>query len=826
VADLWRTLGYDQVALDVAAGLAESSDVHLIKGPPGVGKSRLAKGIGAMWETSGGAVLVAEGDPMRTDVPLHPFGIAMGGLKQEDYAALKAAASVLAKAGELLLGTGGLLTTAIEALARYQRERRGVPTILLDQKEQEVVFRLTKACRRKPLLLVADNLHWWDVDSLALLHRLRNGQLGESYPQLREMRILAVETTEPHQQVAHPKAHDTFLPPGQTEVFPLPPVPGEAFVDVLEALGAPRPPQDVADLIFNLSGGHLLLASRCASRLREDEAESFLVASSPDDFVQKVLSERVRNLGSIGEEATGILKVAAVSGLTFREEEIGCAAQLDEARTSRLFRHCHNEKILELDAGVARFVHDFYRQFFLDSTGLEREGIHELLGDCLRKISPGDYVTRCLNAKYATQTQKAATLAVHAALQRQREGMRWQELPVPVLDAMKDEALCEVTERFESAFEYLKQYRTTDCLHALSGLSHDLAPSLSAEEDYLRATCLMVTRSEKDRAEADALLESWSDYVEEEPEVGLRLMRLRLYHMALRVDKHPGQKLEAKIRRILRQRSGFDPAAKDALYSLDRCAGSFHKADRALDWKWRAVKYFEPGDENLIPRRPVEYYLSLVNYGASLFTNGEYAKAHEVHETVLNLIDAYEENAFPRVDYPRMNALLTELRRGAIDIDEAVQRQREIVALYRAPDDPFFIDNALGVYLLLAGSQDEAMDLFDRLAKQLAGRQDPEPAMVYLIRGNRCAARFVSGDRDGAVAEWDELGDVVARIPYITRDSLIRRHEMLAAVMRDCQPMSAKEFDECLLDKAPTEFSALWRHHGRGFRLPAVEWWR
>ena len=48
---LWEVLGYDELATEVAESLRESSDITVVEGPPGVGKSFLAQGIGELWES-------------------------------------------------------------------------------------------------------------------------------------------------------------------------------------------------------------------------------------------------------------------------------------------------------------------------------------------------------------------------------------------------------------------------------------------------------------------------------------------------------------------------------------------------------------------------------------------------------------------------------------------------------------------------------------------------------------------------------------------------------------------------------------------------------
>ena len=88
----------------------------------------------------------------------------------------------------------------------------------------------------------------------------------------------------------------------------------------------------MADAVYALSGGHLALASRCAARMAEGQTDVFLAARETDDFLRKLLTERVQSLGVLGSQAVALLQVAAVVGLTFRRDEVTCAATADQSR--------------------------------------------------------------------------------------------------------------------------------------------------------------------------------------------------------------------------------------------------------------------------------------------------------------------------------------------------------------------------------------------------------------------------------------------------------------------------------------------------------------
>jgi tetratricopeptide (TPR) repeat protein len=827
VSDLWTALGYDRVAAEVAEALNNGADINVVQGPPGVGKSWLAKGIGAMWQSGGGSTVVAEGDSLKSEASFYPFGFAMAGLPS-GWKSVVPALTGIARAGETLLGTAGLITATVEALASLRQSRSHDTSIFLGDTEQRILYELERLSNG-PLLLIADNLHWWDTRSLDFLGLMRDTRMWSSFPFLAEMRLLAVETVEPYQSIANPAAHEALMRPSVTHDYTLQRVPREGFEQVLVALGAkPEPSPELADKVYRFSGGHLVLAGRCATRIAEGEADAFISAADADEFIRKLLSERIRSLGTMGQEAVAMLQVAAVLGLTFRRDELVCAAEVEDHETSRLLRYCRDEAMLELFDGVGRFVHDYYRQYFLTASAQDPIAIYERLSACLRTLRPAEYELRCINALRAERTREAAVLAVHAALQKQREGEDWRGLSRPIVESVEASEMTDTVERFATALNHLNEYRYEKCLSALGGLPSELETSLLAEADYLRAMCLMSTRSEDDRAEGREILESWDGYAQEESEIGIRLMQLLLFGLTHMTDKEPGRKFERRLRRVLADRVSFDLAAKDALYTLDRCSGWLYQPDQALINTRDAVAYYGPMEGQTLLRRPLEYYRCLTNYGANLICNAEYEKSREVHRMIEDLIGDYPEGVFPRLDFPRMNGLLTEYRLDVIDAEEAVERQCHIAKSLGVDGDPFYAENALAVYLALAGRFEDSLEIFDRLDSELnRNRVNPEYSMVYLLRANRCVTWFLSEDIGRAQGEWTALTEVVNLIAYAIRPLLVRRHELLGEVIETGESMSPRAFDEHLVTAdRPTEFGPVWQNFGRGFRMPEVEFWR
>ena len=826
MGELWSTLGYDEVAVAIARALREQSGMALLEGPPGVGKSRLAEGIGALWEGSKGATVVAVGDRAWSDTDYYPFHVPLARLRlsSQRTGALGGAGRTV----ESLAGTGGVITGLVESLIGLRRGvRRGRAPFLSDD-EHVLLHRLEQLSSHRPLLLMADNLHWWDRRSLDFLRRLQTEAMAAAFPFLRELRILAVQTTAPYQSVAQPEAHAELLAVTLTRRFSLGRIRADQFEGVLVALGVDaESAASVADVVFSLSGGHLALAHRAAARLVREGPDALLAAADADEFLNLLLTERVQSLGGLGAEAAGLLQVAAVLGLAFRRSEVMCATGVDEHEVGRVLRSCRDEQLLELSDDTCRFVHDLFRQFFLDAASQDVVAIHERLHTCLRSLRPADLELRCVNAVRAGRVTDAAELGVRTVLQRFRDGREHEPVPADVAAAIAERGYDTVLATFDTAQRALRRHRWIECRNALESLPRDLPKPLVAEADLLRAQSLMSTRSEADRAEGRSLLGVWVGYEQEEPELGLRLLRLLLYGLSHLVDKGPGRELEGRIKAALVDRVSFDVSAKDALYAMDRSAGSLYLPDITVQRTEEAARHFGPDGEGATVRRPAEYYRCLVNLAANQITNARYAEAQATSRRLDRLLDAYPPATFARVEFALMNGVLADLRTGTIDPAEAVVRQRAIVATDSAARDPYYPSNALAVYLAFDGRLDEAIAIWDEVERSATGGVvEPEPSMVYVISANRALAWYVAGDVDRALQAWDDLTPVVDRIAYTIRSILVRRHHLLGAVLGARRAMTPIEADECLIVDRPPEIGPVWTSLGRGFRLPEVEIWR
>ncbi|MEM9518764.1 MAG: AAA family ATPase [Actinomycetota bacterium] len=824
---MWEILGFARVSEEIADVLAHDDEIPVIEGPSGSGKSSLAQQIGGIWAENGGTTIVALGDRLQSEVDFYPLASAIAPLTRE-WRIWARALTNAAPAGEALaLGTGGKISGVVRALSGLRRRTRRARRLFIGEQEQRVLFDLERLSRKRPLLLVADNLHWWDQESLALLGRLREPRILESFPFLNQMRMLVVQTPPPDQETSNPAAVKAFLRPSSTRRFSLERPDRADFAQVLVGLGAPVDQlPEVYDSVYRLTGGHLALAKRCAARLADDEAdrERFVAQMDSGDFIHQLLTERIESLGALGQEAVRLLQTAAILGLSFRRDEIVCAVDANETPVGTLLRYCQTQDMIELKEDRASFVHDLYREHFLRSPNFDQVAVHERLADCFRQLRPADYQLRCENALQAARPLEAGSLATQAVIAAHQNGLPRSSLRPAVEDALKASGLEEVAAQLVEALIRLDAADSLAGETVLASTPHDLPAVVRAEADLIRASALLLTRSGTDRARGLSMLEHWTAMSLAEPDLDARLLRAQLYGRALEPDKTVSFALEGQLRSLLSQRSSVDQSAADELYVLDRCSAAIHEPEVAIRKVSQAVDHFADAGADTI-RRPTEFYFALMNLAAENLVAGRFEDALEVSKRLDKLVSDFEPGTFQKLDFPRSNQLLAEFRLGVVDPADAAEQQGEIIARHTSSDDPFYPKNALAIYLAFAGEVDRSLQIYDALLDQLALRREPETSMVYVLRANRCAVKFVHGDWDGVLDEWVQLDGVVRQIAYPIAHFYIKRHELLLDVISEGGSWTMESFDTCLTTGGRVEIGPQWQQLGRGFRLPEIMWW-
>jgi DNA-binding SARP family transcriptional activator len=167
--------------LEQAWGDAVSGErrVALISGEPGIGKTTLAGELARRVHAQGGAVLLGRSDEHAL-VPFHPWVEALERLLD----ALPAA------------DADHWLTAHDGALARLLPARSAAQAAAGGPRERYLAFELVRAllddvATRWPALLVLDDVHWADADSLSLLHHL-----ARSAPRRRLLVVLCARADE------------------------------------------------------------------------------------------------------------------------------------------------------------------------------------------------------------------------------------------------------------------------------------------------------------------------------------------------------------------------------------------------------------------------------------------------------------------------------------------------------------------------------------------------------------------------------------------------------------------------------------------------------
>jgi DNA-binding SARP family transcriptional activator len=362
----------------------------LLSGEPGGGKTRLLREFAQEAVGRGSIVCYGVSDPSVT-VPYQPLLEWLEFLVRVcDPAAL---AGCLSDGGEalsrLLPAFAGFAATPPTASAADAPADR----FLLQSSVADFFRRLSDM---RSLLLVAEDIHWADAETLLLLTRL-----GRAAP---EARVLVVASFRQPGEEIGPELADTLASlsrlDGVTRIALANLTADELVAFVHDATQADASAELVA-AIGELTDGTPLLVCELWRELVASDAVSICDANvsltrpaaelrSPER-ISELVDQRLSRLSPV----TGMLiEIAAVTGPRFELRVVADAAGLDQpAFTAALEQATRSGIIEDLPAAAPayRFTHELLRRAVYDRiSGIRRAELHLRVGDALGQIHSAD----------------------------------------------------------------------------------------------------------------------------------------------------------------------------------------------------------------------------------------------------------------------------------------------------------------------------------------------------------------------------------------------------------------------------------------------------
>ncbi len=418
----------------------------LISGEPGIGKTALSSGFARSAFENGAVVLYGRCDE-DLGIPYQPWAEAMSHLvthAPDDVLR----AHVEARAGELI------------RLVPELAHRLPLPQSSSSDAESEryllfgaVLDLLTRASTIAPVVLLLDDLHWSDRQSVQLLRHVVAADA--------RLRLLVIGTfRESDVDSTHPLAETLAALHRESGVerIALRGLGDDELLELLETTAGHRMTEDgvaLRDALLAETEGNPFFVGEMLRHLAETRAiyqndEGRWVAS-PDlrtsglpVSIREVVGRRIARLG---DDSQRVLTLAAVIGRDFDTELLSRVAELDEDAVIDLCDQAVTAAVLTESDGRYSFAHALIEHTLYDSLSTNRRArSHQRVADALEELygdDPGERVGElAYQWAHATQPRDAEKAIAYAQQAGDRalaqlapdEALRWYQDALDLLD--------------------------------------------------------------------------------------------------------------------------------------------------------------------------------------------------------------------------------------------------------------------------------------------------------------------------------------------------------------------------------------------------------
>ena len=343
--------------------------VVLVEGEPGIGKTRLVEEASTLAAAQGMIVCWSRCAEAAGAPPYWPWIQVLRALGHHD--------------GQGRAGGEALAVGLSEGLGHGAS---GDPAEARFRLHQEVAEHLLAAARRRPLLVVIDDLHWADASSRQLLAFLA-GELARApmavVATVRQHDAAVTDLEDLLGSLARERNSERLTLRG------LDPADIERYLEL--AAGTPAPDPGLASALHDRTDGNpfflielvrLLTSERTIDQLGAGDAAALDVPGSVRDTVH-------RRLARLPEDTQTLLRMAAMIGRRFDLDLLGEAAAVEPDRLVALVEPALAVGLVVEDADTwsCRFSHALVRETLDASLSrLQRARIHRRVGEALERM--------------------------------------------------------------------------------------------------------------------------------------------------------------------------------------------------------------------------------------------------------------------------------------------------------------------------------------------------------------------------------------------------------------------------------------------------------
>jgi class 3 adenylate cyclase/tetratricopeptide (TPR) repeat protein len=374
-----------------------TSQVVVLDGEPGIGKSRLAADLVDRARSSTVRSFVATGDALERSAPLHAWRRVFAGMLggEDDPAAARSRLLTLLEPDADLVAAASLVGTVVPIDLPASVETAALTADGRADRTREVLTHLFRRVAGSGAVVVLEDAHWFDSASWALAEAIWHSQTP----------VLIVIATRPVAPDELPAEAQRLIELAAGKYFKLRALGADDIVALAsQHLDVDALPASVAAFIRQRAEGHPFFALELLSTLRDrglirveqgdcvlTVPERELAAVSVGATVESVVTGRIDRL-SAREQLT--LKVASVLGRGFDAAALSEVHPIDDERAAipeQLERMVHLE-LLEQDddAAAYRFTHAITQQVAYDLLPFaERRQLHRAIAQRMEQ-SPAE----------------------------------------------------------------------------------------------------------------------------------------------------------------------------------------------------------------------------------------------------------------------------------------------------------------------------------------------------------------------------------------------------------------------------------------------------